>query len=244
MTATGNDKRWQRIQPLLLSQGEYGLIHKPQGDLTAEVIGVVANQRERGLDSDPTLTVYLPYYGAGWSPMQFVVHTAGDPTANVGTVRSMLAEIDPALPIANIQTLDEIVGDSVAGRRFYMLMLAVFAGVAILLAIAGIYGVQSYSVSRRTSEIGVRVAELADGPERAGARLGHRVVQAVDGVAADRERRVAGARRLDAPLELRDAAKRPPVRVPCVLHRSDFSAGRGEVCSCREKLPNLCGFGI
>jgi len=129
-----------------------------QNDFVAEVVGVVANQRERGLDSDPTLTVYLPYYGAGWSPMQFVVHTTGDLTASVGTVRSMLGEIDPTLPISNIETLDEIVGASVAGRRFYMLMLAVFAGVAIVLALAGIYGVQSYSVSRRTSEIGVRVA--------------------------------------------------------------------------------------
>ena len=69
-----------------------------------------------------------------------------------------MKSIDPDLPISNIQTLDEIVGDSLAGRRFYMLMLAVFAGVAIGLALAGIYGVQSYSVSRRTSEIGVRVA--------------------------------------------------------------------------------------
>jgi putative ABC transport system permease protein len=129
-----------------------------QQDIPADVVGVVADQREGGLDNDPTLTVYLPYYGASWSPMQFIVHMTGDPTAKVGTVRSILAEIDPTLPISSIQTLDEIVGDSVAGRRFYMLMLALFAGVAIVLALAGIYGVQSYSVSRRTSEIGVRVA--------------------------------------------------------------------------------------
>jgi predicted permease len=129
-----------------------------QGSLEAEIIGVVGNMRERGLDRDPTLAVYLPYRGLGWSPNYFVVHAAGDPTAVVPTLRAQLAELDPGLPISRVQTLDELISDSVATRRFNMFLLAIFAGVALLLALAGIYGVQSYSVTRRTSEIGVRVA--------------------------------------------------------------------------------------
>ncbi|UCC71035.1 MAG: ABC transporter permease [Gemmatimonadota bacterium] len=138
--------------------GRQVILWRGQEDFVAELVGVVENQRERGLDNDPTLTVYLPYYGTGRSPMEFVVHTAGDPMANLTTVRSILADIDPTLPVSNVQTLDEIVSDSVASRCFYVFTLAVFAGVAIVLALAGIYGVQSYSVTRRTSEIGVRVA--------------------------------------------------------------------------------------
>jgi len=157
-TAVISERLAERLFPGEDPVGRQVLLWKGQEDRLAEIIGVVANQRERGLDSDPTLTVYLPYYGSGWSPMQFVVHTAGEPMAQVATVRSILAEIDATLPISNIETLDEIVGDSVAGRRFYMLMLAVFAAVALALALAGIYGVQSYSVTRRTSEIGIRVA--------------------------------------------------------------------------------------
>lgn len=138
--------------------GRQVILWHGQDETSAEVVGVVADQREQALDEDPTLMVFLPYYGTGSSSMQFVVHTRGDPMAIAGAARSLLAEIDPTLPISDVQTLDGIVGGTVAGRRFHMLMLAVFAGVAIFLALAGIYGVQSYSVSRRTSEIGVRVA--------------------------------------------------------------------------------------
>ena len=134
-----------------------------QDDITAEVIGVVGNMRERGLDVDPTLTVYIPYYGIAWSPINFVVHTAIEPTAVVPALRSVLADLDPTVPISNVTTLDEIVDDSVAARRFNMILLAIFAGVALLLALAGIYGVQAYSIARRTSEIGVRVALGASG---------------------------------------------------------------------------------
>ncbi|MGD8866588.1 MAG: ABC transporter permease [Gemmatimonadales bacterium] len=138
--------------------GRTAILWKGQGDLEAEVIGVVGNMREIRLDSDPTLVVYLPYYGAGWSPMHFVINTTSAPAALVPTLRSMLAEIDPNLPISDVRSMDEIVSNSVATRRFNMAMLTIFAGIALLLALAGIYGVQAYSVTRRTSEIGIRVA--------------------------------------------------------------------------------------
>ena len=148
------DMLWPGEDPV----GHQARLWKGQSDFPAEVIGVVGNQRERGMDADPTLTVYLPAYGSGPGPTQFVVHTAAAPPAVVSSLRSILKEVDPNLPLADVQSLDEIISESVAPRKFNMMLLAVFAGIALLLAMTGVYGVLAYSVAGRTAEIGLRVA--------------------------------------------------------------------------------------
>jgi putative ABC transport system permease protein len=165
----------QRLAELLFPKedatGKRVALWKGQGGMEAEVIGVVADSRERGLTSNSTLTVYLPY-GRNAPVSEFVLHTRGNPLAIAPTVRAIVAGLDPNLPFADVRPFEEVVRRSVSPQRFNVILLAAFGGLALLLATTGIYGVLSYAMNRRTAEIGLRVALGASPANILGIALG------------------------------------------------------------------------
>jgi len=157
-------------------------IQLPNGE-PAEVVGIAGDVRTTGLDGDAARTVYVPAVQGGYNFMTIVARSGSDPSALIPAARQLVREMDPALPLHHVRTLEELLTQSVAQQRFQMLIVGAFSLLVFALAVVGTYGVASYGVSERSGELGVRVALGATSNDIRRLVLGDGIRLAVIGIA-------------------------------------------------------------
>jgi len=152
-------------------------------DRPTEIVGIVRDTRQRSLTADPGPEMYFPIRQRCWFTGQLVLKTAADPAALIPAVTRAVAELDSRQPLFAVRTLTSLMADAIAQQRLQMLLLSLFSGVALVLALVGVYSVMACVVAQRRHEIGVRMSLGAQRRQVLGMILGRTLKLSLVGIA-------------------------------------------------------------